>query len=134
MSEFDNEFILNQAKERKLNDKQVKFIEKNYDKLNLSGDPDKLNDELNTFVDDQLKEFKAQAEIFGYKIDDKETKDDKTEDGKNTPSTDDLDINYDDQDDLMNPEKNPLIPKAQESIYGCNSIKNKMPNGCDKII
>ena len=56
-----------QKTERKLDEKQVKYIQKR-----LGGfTPQKVEDlekEFNTFLDDQIKDFKADAEVFGIEV------------------------------------------------------------------
>lgn len=61
------------AKERKLDDKQVKFIEKKKDSFNPE-DPEKLEKEVDKFMDSALEEYKSTAEIFGIKEEDKDKK------------------------------------------------------------
>jgi len=59
------------AKERKLDDKQIKFIEAKKDNF-APEDLDNLGKEVDKFMDNMLEEYKSTAEIFGHKTD-KET-------------------------------------------------------------
>jgi len=61
------------AKERKLDEKQIKFIEKKRNSFNPEK-PDELEKEVDTFMDSMLEEYKATAEIFGIKEGKKEEK------------------------------------------------------------
>ena len=54
------------AKERKLDDKQAKFIQAKQDNFEPE-DLENLEKEVDKFMDDKLEEFKKTAEIFGHK-------------------------------------------------------------------
>lgn len=55
------------AKERKLDDKQIKFIKAKEESFTLE-DPEKLETEVDKFMDTMLDEYKETAKIFGHKI------------------------------------------------------------------
>ena len=64
--------------DRKLTEKQVKYLEKRISKFEPD-DPEKLDTEFSSFLDDNIKEFKSIAEdVFGEK---KEETKEKTGDG-----------------------------------------------------
>jgi hypothetical protein len=52
---------------RKLEEREIKFIEKKLDGF-VPDKPEDLEKELNTFVDGQLDDFKAYAEIYGVEV------------------------------------------------------------------
>jgi len=52
---------------RKLDEKQKKYIEARIPKFDVS-DPEKIEDEFNTFLDDQIETFKTDASVFGVDI------------------------------------------------------------------
>ena len=54
------------VKERKLDKKQSAYIELKQKEF-LPEDPEKVEKEVDTFMDDTLKEYKTTAEIFGHK-------------------------------------------------------------------
>lgn len=54
------------TKERKLNDKQIKFITKKQEAFSPEK-IDELEKEVDAFMDSTLEEYKATAEIFGHK-------------------------------------------------------------------
>jgi len=54
-----------------ISDIQKKFIDSRFANFKPSEEA-KVKEELNTFLDETLKEFKSQAEIFGYKINEKD--------------------------------------------------------------
>lgn len=66
--------------ERKLNDKQKRYIEANKERFTPEN-TEKVEDEIDKWMDEQLKEYKATAEIFGVKDEDKkgDSGEDKTE-------------------------------------------------------
>lgn len=55
------------AKERKLDDKQTKFINAKEASFTLE-DPENLEKEVDKFMDTMIDEYKATAEIFGHKV------------------------------------------------------------------
>ena len=61
------------AKERKLDDKQIKFIEKKKEGFTPE-DPEKIEKEVDEFMDSVLEDYKSTAEIFGIKEKEKENK------------------------------------------------------------
>lgn len=64
-------------KERKLDETQMKFIEIDFeDKFNIE-DPDKVDKELDSYIDARLKEFDRNLELFGLKNDDGKSKEEK---------------------------------------------------------
>jgi len=62
------------AKERKLDDKQIKFIEARIDNFTPE-DLDNTDKEVDKFMDNALDDYKKTAEIFGQKAETKEGKD-----------------------------------------------------------
>lgn len=64
------DLFTSKAKERKLTDEQIEFIEARRVKGFNPEDPEKLDAEVNTFMDDELVEFKAVAKILGKEIED----------------------------------------------------------------
>ena len=69
-----SDLFTSKAKERKLSDEQIKFIDMKKEKDFNPEDPEKLDSEVNKFMDAGLEEFKVQAEIFGHKEKDGDTK------------------------------------------------------------
>lgn len=61
------ELFVSKMKERKLDDKQMKFIEKKKASFTPS-DPEKIDKEVDKFMDTTLEEYKETAEIFGQKV------------------------------------------------------------------
>ncbi len=59
------------VKERKLDKKQVAYIELKQKEF-APEDPEKVDKEVDTFMDDTLKEYKTTAEIFGHKTKEKD--------------------------------------------------------------
>jgi len=64
------ELFVSKIKERKLDDKQIKFIEKKKASF-IPIEPEKLDKEVDKFMDSTLEEYKETAEIFGQKIEPK---------------------------------------------------------------
>jgi hypothetical protein len=99
--------------DRKLSDVQKKFIEKRLEKNFIPKAVETLEADFNKHVDTELDEFKAQAEVFGVKIDDKQ--DDKQKDNKDEKDrgTGPADKKTDGrvEDKYLNPETNPLIAR-----------------------
>jgi len=62
------------AKERKLDDKQIKFIEARRDNF-MPEDLDNTDKEVDKFMDNALDDYKKTAEIFGQKVEIKKEKD-----------------------------------------------------------
>ena len=60
------------VKERKLDKKQSAYIELKQKEF-VPEDPEKVDKEVETFMDDTLKEYKTTAEIFGHKTDEPKT-------------------------------------------------------------
>lgn len=60
-------------KERKLDEKEIKFIESKQTDFTPE-DPEKLDKEVDTFMDSKIEEFKKTAEIFGHKVETEEEK------------------------------------------------------------
>lgn len=56
------------AQDRKLSEKQQKFLESNAGKLMIT-DPAKVEDEIATFVESSLEEYKKTAQLFGIEDD-----------------------------------------------------------------
>ena len=75
------DLFTSKAKERKLSDAQIKFIEMKREKDFNPEDPDKLDSEVNRFIDTGLEDFKATAEIFG------KTKEAEADDDLSNPNT-----------------------------------------------
>lgn len=63
-----NDLFSKKAKDRKLDDKQVKFITVKQPNFTPE-DVENLDKEVDKFMDDMLDEYKANAEIFGEKTD-----------------------------------------------------------------
>ena len=82
--------------DRKLNEKQVEFIEKDWDNFKFD-DPEKVDESLNKFVDGGLEKYKKNAEFFGFK------------DGEQKPGDGAGPSENKDKTDLTNPENNELI-------------------------
>jgi len=61
------------TKERKLDEKQTKFIESKQADF-VPEDPEKLDKEVDQFMDSKIEEFKKTAEIFGHKVETEEEK------------------------------------------------------------
>lgn len=57
-------------KERKIDDKQTKFVEAKKGSFTLE-DPDNLDKEVDKFIDTALEEYKETAKIFGHKTEEK---------------------------------------------------------------
>ena len=83
--------------ERKLNEKQVEFIEKDWDNFTFD-DPEKVDESLNKFVDGGIEKYKKNAEFFGFK------------DGETKPDPGAGPSESKDKTDLTDPKVNPLIP------------------------
>lgn len=64
------ELFTSKFKERKLDDKQIKFIEKKKASF-IPSEPEKLDKEVDKFMDTTLEEYKETAEIFGQKVEPK---------------------------------------------------------------
>ena len=77
------DLFTSKAKERKLSDAQIKFIEMKREKDFNPEDPDKLDAEVNKFIDTGLEDFKATAEIFG------KTKEAEADDDLSNPNNED---------------------------------------------
>jgi len=79
------------AKERKLDDRQIRFIENKKESF-APKDPDKLEKEVDEFMDSVLEEYKSTAEIFGVKEEDKAESKGGSEPGSDTGSSDDNEL------------------------------------------
>lgn len=90
--------------QRKLNEKQIKFIESNWDEFKVE-DPEKVDESLNKFIDTGLTRFKKNAEIFGVPVDG-----DNQDEVDGTPAKEGKQSEGGNKD-FTNPENNPLIPK-----------------------
>ena len=71
------DLFTSKIKERKLDEKQTKFIESKQADF-VPEDPEKLGAEVDKFMDSKIEEFKKTAEIFGHKV---ETEEEKKEGG-----------------------------------------------------
>lgn len=89
-------------KGRKLEEKQVKFINKDIDNFEPS-EEDKLDADLNTFIDKELDDFDKTLEALGVKKDAGKEKEEEAGIGAG-------DETQSDTEDLLNPEKNEFIP------------------------
>ena len=69
-----SDLFTSKAKERKLSDEQIKFIDMKREEDFNPEDPEKLDSEVNKFIDKGLEGFKKEAEIFGYKAGESDTK------------------------------------------------------------
>ena len=91
------------ADSRKLDEKQVKFIENNISRFKSETDDEKVfKIDLDKFVDGQLEDYTNTAKLFGIDLD----KDKKNGIDKGSPPGDELidDVDYE------KPENNPLMP------------------------
>lgn len=91
------------VEERKLDEKQKTFIEKNLKIFKSGNDENKVKDDFNKFLDDQLKEFEETAKLMGVKIDKEKDKP-----GVGSGDGDDGDK------DFETPEDNPFHPDHKE--------------------
>lgn len=94
------------AKDRKLDEKQIKFINARVGKFEPK-EAEKLTAELNAHLDAEIDEYKKTAEIFGIKQDVK-TDADKT---GSTGAGADQTSHEASEDKYLNPATNPLIPQ-----------------------
>lgn len=96
-----NDVLQELAQERNLNEVQVKFINKNLKKFEVK-EPEKVKEELDKFIDEQLNDFEeTQKLLLGDKSDNQENAD------KGTPPADNS--TGDEEDEYENPEKNEFI-------------------------
>lgn len=91
---------------RKLNEKQVNYINDNLTKFKSGEEGDKLKDEFNRFLDDQLTEFSKIAKLLGVEPQNKDEKKEETPPGPG-PADGVTDKNG---KDLTKPENNDFIP------------------------
>ncbi len=92
------------AKERKMTDQQKAFVDRNISQFKTEAKDDaNLKSELNTFIDGQLKAFDEVAKLLGVEPA-KEKEGDITPGGANQ-------IDDEQVDEYLDPEKNPAIPK-----------------------
>ena len=94
------------VKTRKLDEKQAKYIEKDFSKFKLEN-PEKLEEELNKFVDSSLDDYEKTMEILGLKKEDDKKG---NEDDKPGAGADEGDKNIENDEDYVDPEKNDFIP------------------------
>jgi len=64
------DLFTSKIKERKLDEKQTQFIEAKQADF-VSEDPEKIDKEVDTFMDDSLKEYNKTAKIFGHETEEK---------------------------------------------------------------
>lgn len=91
------------AKDRKLTEQQEKFIMKDIDAFTPENE-EKLDENINSFMDKKLIDFKAVSEIFGY-----ENKDDADDKSGNIQIIEENDDGLTGED-LIDPSKNDFIP------------------------
>jgi len=91
-------------KGRKLDEKQVKFINKDIDSFEPS-EEDKLDADLNIFIDKELDDFDKTLEALGVKKEESKEKEGGEEEGIGTG-----DESQQTSEDMLNPEKNEFIP------------------------
>jgi len=92
--------------------KQDSFIKSNLKKFEVS-DPDKIDEEFSTFLDDQVDDFKAVSKVFGVKVtDDKSKKKEGEKEETETDQETDEDGDTDDGDD--GEYHNPFLPSIDE--------------------
>lgn len=118
------EILKTVSTERKLDDKFVKFIEKNVGSFKSEKEGDEFKTELEKFVDTQAKEYKEMGELYGFETkittdakggDDDDSDDDGKGKGTGTPSSDGKGGKKDEEvkgDKYTDPEKNDFIPEA----------------------
>ena len=92
------------ATRRNLDDKQKVFIEKQLPKFAVK-EPEKVEIELDSFVDNGLKEYAEITKLITGK------EPDPVANNKNAPAGDSKSGNTNDESDYTNPEKNDFIPK-----------------------
>jgi len=98
-----------QREERKLDERQVKFIEPKLATFSPKN-PDEAEKEFNAYLDALLDEYKKNAEIFGVKLDDgKGAGGTGTEKSRGTEPDESLKKTATPEDDYLDPGKNPLI-------------------------
>lgn len=98
-----SDYLQELAQERNLDEVQVKFINKNLKKFEIS-EPEKVKEELDKFIDEQLKDFEeTQKLLLGDKAGNKE----KEKDGKGTPPVEGNEPES--EEEYENPEKNEFI-------------------------
>lgn len=94
------------SQERKLDDKQKKFLDRKSETFKTDSKDDAgLKIDLNKFIDGALEEYRGIAELFGVKIDKQPEK----ENDPGTPASDMGGLQSDDSN-LTDPKNNPLIP------------------------
>lgn len=96
---------------REFDDKQDLFIKSNLKKFKVS-DPDKIDEEFSTFLDDQVDDFKTISKVFGHKVTDGKSKEKEGEEKEETEDQE-ADENGDDDDDGDDYE-NPFLPTIDE--------------------
>lgn len=104
-----------QKEERKLDERQVKFIEPRLEKF-VPEKPEDLEKEFNKYLDALVDDYKKNAEIFGVAIEDK-TKDEKSKgkSGGTGAEPDDKTKTGGPEDKYLNPETNPFIKIESEA-------------------
>lgn len=110
------------AKEKKLDEKFVKFVEKNLKGFKSEKEGDEFKTELEKFVDEQAKDYKEMGELYGFDPvittgqktgDDDDKTGDKGTKNKGTPAADDNKGSKGDKpvgDKYTTPETNDFIP------------------------
>lgn len=94
--------------------KQDAFIKSNLKKFEVS-DPEKINEEFSTFLDDQVDDFKTMSKILGVKVKDDKGKEKEGEEKEETEDQE-TDENGDDDDDGDGDDDyvNPFLPTIDE--------------------
>jgi hypothetical protein len=103
MSRAKGELFEKAARERKLDDRQKKFVQARLDKFAVQK-PEDVDKEFSTYLDHEIDELRAlEQDVFGIKPPTPEQKDKGTGPSDNPPATD--------VPDALDPAKNPFIPK-----------------------
>jgi hypothetical protein len=106
------EIVTKLAKDRKLDESQVKFINARIGKFEPK-EADKLEAELNTHLDAEIDEYKKTAEIFGVKQGQGQGQENKGEADKtgNTGAGADQNSQVPPENKYLDPKTNPFIPQ-----------------------
>jgi len=90
--------------ERKLDDKQKIYVTNRLPQFNIT-DPEKVKDEIDKFVDNQLTAYEKDVEIITGK---------KKEEAKKDEPKKDADVDAEVSDENLDPEKNDMIPETHK--------------------